>query len=124
MRAIRPGALVVLAVALILPAASLAQRKPTPKEQAQIASVVRLPAVCAKVRVSTVSKKPKWGSVTWRRGGSQCEPLASNGVTVVKKSKGSWRFITAGSSFTCGELYAKVPQPVVKDLKIACTSAK
>jgi hypothetical protein len=73
------------------------------------------------VRVSTETRKPKWGKVSWRRGGSQCDPLASNGVTVVKKTRGNWRFITAGSSFTCGELYAKVPKPIVKDLKISCT---
>ena len=111
----------VVAGALLAPAMVAAQRKPTAKEQAQIASVVRLPAICAKVRVSTETKKPKWGKVSWRRGGSQCEPLASNGVTVVKKSSGSWRFITAGSSFTCGELFSKVPKAVATDLKISCT---
>jgi len=116
-------AVVAIATVSVIGVAN-AQRKPTPKEQAQIASVVRLPAVCAKVRVSTETKKPKWGSVSWRRGGSQCEPLASNGVTVVKKSKGSWRFITAGSSFACGALYAKVPRAIAKDLRIDCTSAK
>jgi hypothetical protein len=123
MRRIAAIALSLTAVLLVVSVAS-AQRKPTAKEQAQIASVVHLPALCAKVRVSTETRKPKWGSVSWRRGGSQCDPLASNGVTVVKKTKGSWRFITAGSSFTCGELYAKVPQAVAKDLKISCTSAK
>ena len=110
-----------LALAFIVVSVASAQRKPTSKERVQIASVVHLPAVCAKVRISTESKKPKWGSVSWRRGGSQCEPLGSNGVTVVKKSRGSWRFITAGSSFTCGELYAKVPKAIANDLKISCT---
>jgi hypothetical protein len=116
-------ALIALACAASLLVVSVAgaQRKPSTKEQAQIASVVRLPAICAKVRVSTETRKPKWGKVSWRRGGSQCDPLASNGVTVVKKTKGSWRLITAGSSFTCGELYAKVPKAVAKDLKISCT---
>jgi hypothetical protein len=114
-------ALAALGIALVLPAVVHADRKPTSKERAQIAAVVQLPARCAKVRVSTVTKKPKWGSVSWRNGGSECEPLASNGVTVVKKSHGAWRFVTAGSSFTCTELYAKVPQAVAKDLKISCT---
>ena len=110
-----------LAVALLLPAVVHADRKPTIKEKAQIASVVRLPAVCARVRVSTLSKKPKWASVSWTRGGSRCDPLASNGVTVVRKSLGRWHFITAGSSFTCGELYKQVPRAVAEDLKIKCT---
>jgi hypothetical protein len=120
----RIGVALLLSVAvgaLLAPSIVTAQRKPTSKELAQIASVVHLPAICAKVRVSTESRKPKWAKVSWRRGGSQCEPLASNGVSVVKKSRGRWLFITAGSSFTCGELYAKVPKNVARDLKISCT---
>jgi len=113
-------AVLVLAILSVVAVAS-AERKPTLKEKAQIASVVHLPVVCAKVRVSTETKKPKWGKVSWRRGGSQCDPLASNGVTIVKKTSGSWRFITAGSSFSCGDLYAKVPKAIVKDLKIGCS---
>ena len=120
MRVLRLVAVAFIASILVAGVAS-ADRKPTPKEQAQIANVVRLPAVCAKVRVSTTTKKPKWGKVSWRRGGSQCDPLASNGVTIVKKSSGRWLFITAGSSFTCGDLYAKVPKAVAKDLKLSCT---
>ena len=108
-------------MALALPAIVHADRKPTSKERAQIAAVVQLPSKCARVKVSTVKKKSKWGSVSWRNGGSECEPLASNGVTVVKKSHGRWKFVTAGSSFTCTELYAKVPQVVAQDLKISCT---
>ena len=108
------------AVPLLVPAVGQADRKPTAKEKVQIASVIHLPVVCARVRVSTVTKKPKWGSVSWRRGGSQCDPLASNGVTIVKKSSGRWRFITAGSSFDCPGLYVKVPQSVAQDLRIKC----
>jgi hypothetical protein len=114
-------AVLVLALGLLVPALVYAERKPTIKEKAQIASVVHLPAVCARVRVSTLSRKPKWGSVSWQLGGSQCEPLASNGVTVVKKSRGRWRFITAGSSFSCGDLYRQVPKAVARDLKLKCT---
>jgi len=111
---------VVIVALLLLAGAASAERKATPKEKAQIASVVHLPVVCARVRVSTVTKKPKWGSVAWRRGASQCDPLASNGVTVVKKTEGRWRFITAGSSFTCSELYQQVPKPIARDLRIKC----
>jgi hypothetical protein len=118
----RPIACAVLAVAatLALVGVANADRKPTPKERAGIASVVHLPVSCARVRVSTETRKPKWGSVSWRRGGSQCDPLASNGVIIVKKSNGRWRFVTAGSSFDCGELYAKVPRAIAQDLGIKC----
>ena len=123
MATMRRIALVALALAATLSVVGVANadRKPTLKERIQIATVVHLPAKCARVRISTVTKKPKWGSVSWRNGGSECEALASNGVTVVKKSSGRWRFITAGSSFDCAELYAKVPRPIARDLGIKCT---
>ena len=108
-------------VSLAVPAVVQAQRKPTHKEKVRIARVVDLPARCARVRVSTVTKKPKWGSVSFRPGSSECDAFASNGVTVVRKVVGHWRFVTAGSSFDCTGLYAKVPQPVAADLKISCT---
>jgi hypothetical protein len=120
MRTIAIAALTLAAALSIISVAS-ASRKPNSKERAQIAAVVKLPVECAKVKVSTVPHKTKWGSVSWRDGGSECMPLASNGVTVVKKSQGRWRSVTAGSSFTCSELYAKVPRAVAKDLKISCT---
>jgi hypothetical protein len=118
----RATALALGILCLLMAGPASADRKPTPKEKAQIASVVHLPVICARVRVSTVTKKPKWGSVSWRRGGSQCDPLASNGVTVAKKHNGRWRSITAGSSFTCGELYKQVPQQIAKDLRIKCVT--
>ena len=112
----------VFAIAVVsVAAAASAARKPGVKERAQIAAVVQLPSKCARVKVSTVKQKSKWGSVSWRNGGSECKPLASNGVTVVKKSHDRWKFVTAGSSFDCPGLYAKVPQAVAKDLKIICT---
>jgi hypothetical protein len=112
----------IFAIAAVsLAAVASAARKPTGKERAQIAAAVQLPSKCALVKVSTTTKKPKWGSVSWRNGGSECMPLASNGVTVVKKSHDRWKFVTAGSSFDCPGLYAKVPQAVAKDLRINCT---
>ncbi len=122
----RKGSLVLiaaLAISLIVPAAVRAIRKPTTKEKAQIASVVHLPVSCARVRVSTVTKKPKWGTVSFNLGPATCEPLASDGVTVVRRASGRWHFVTAGSSFTCSELYAQVPEPIARDLKIGCTTA-
>jgi hypothetical protein len=112
---------VALAATFAVVSVAGADRKPTSKERAQIAAAVQLPSKCARVKVSTVTKKPKWSSVSWRNGGSECMPLASNGVTVEKKSHGRWRSVTAGSSFDCPGLYAKVPQTVAKDLKISCT---
>jgi hypothetical protein len=110
----------VLALSLSLVAVAGADRKPTTKEKAQIASVIGLPVACAKVRVSTVTKKPKWGSVSFKAAGTQCETHASDGVTVAKKTGGRWRLVTAGSSFSCSELNQEVPEAVYKDLGIKC----
>jgi hypothetical protein len=119
----RKAAIAALSLAAVLAVAGVAsaQRKPTLKEHAQIAAVVNLPVNCSRVRVSSVTKKPKWGSVSFRDSGSDCLPLASNGVTVAKKFSGRWRSVIAGSSFTCPALYAKVPRAIAKDLKISCT---
>jgi len=114
----------VFLATLLVAGVANADRKPTAKEKAQIASVVHLPVVCAKVRVSTVTKKAKWGSVEFRRGGPQCDPLASNGVTIAKKTNGRWRFVTAGSSFSCSELNQAVPEAISKDLGIKCFVAQ
>jgi len=121
MRRFGPFAAIALIVVLAVPPVVQADRKPTSKERAEIAAVVDLPAKCARVRVSTETEKPKWGSVTFKPGPSECDAHASNGVTVVKKSKGSWRFVTAGSSFDCGPLYKKVPAGIAADLGISCT---
>jgi hypothetical protein len=121
----RRYAVIVLAslasAALAAPAIVHADRKPSHKEKVRIARVVDLPAKCARVRVSTETKKPKWGSVSFRPGPKSCNQFASNGVTVVRKVVGHWRFVTAGSSFDCQGLYAKVPKMVAEDLKITCT---
>jgi hypothetical protein len=111
----------VAVTALVAPAIAHADRKPTHKEKVRIARVVDLPAKCARVRVSTVTKKPKWGSVSFRPSSKACNPFASNGVTVVRKVVGHWRFVTAGSSFDCKGLYPQVPKNVVADLGISCS---
>ena len=60
-------------------------RRPT-RSRCRSPRVVDLPAKCARVRVSTETKKPKWGSVSFRPGPKVCKQFASNGVTVVQKS--------------------------------------
>ncbi len=111
----------VLVVAFVAAGVANADRTPSHKEKVRIARVVDLPAKCARVRVSTETKKPKWGSVSFRPGPKVCNQFASNGVTVVRKSVGHWRFITAGSSFDCSSLYTQVPKSVVADLGIGCS---
>ena len=111
----------VAALALSAVATVQADRKPTDKERKAVAAVIDLPAKCAHVRISTVTEKPKWASVSFRPHSPEaCEPFASDGVTVAKKRSGRWRFVTAGSSFECVDLYKEVPVSVAQDLSIDC----
>ena len=114
----------VAGIALVAPTLAQASRKPTAKERAQIASVIGIPASCAKVRVSTTTKKPKWADVSFKvKSPAVCQSFASNGVTIVHKSSGRWQSVTAGSSFQCSQIYAQVPPLVVKDLGIRCSKS-
>jgi hypothetical protein len=120
----RPLAIALAAAVAVVGAASVAaDRRPTDKEHRAIARAVELPRKCAKVRISTATERPKWASSYWRPGPG-CQPFASDGVTVLKKKRGDrparWRFVTAGSSFTCADLYRDVPRRVADDLDIDC----
>lgn len=125
MKSTRPLAFALAAVVAIVGAANVgADRRPTDKEHRAIARAVDLPRKCAKVRISTETERPRWASSSWRSGPG-CQPFASDGVTVLKKKKrgdrpARWRFVTAGSSFECADLYRDVPRPVAKDLGIDC----
>lgn len=110
----------LIAVFLLLAGVASAQRAPTKKEHRQIAKAMKFPAHCTRVRVSTVVTSPRWASLSWRPGPG-CKPFAADGVAILKKRPGAqWKFVTAGSSFDCGPLYAQVPQAVVEDLGITC----
>ena len=115
-----PSLLLAAVIALFAAGFAQAARKPTAKEKQDIAAVIKLPPQCAKVKVSTASKKPLYASVAFKPGPSECDAHASDGVTVVRKKGNRWRFITAGSSFGCDELYREVPQAIARDLKISC----
>ena len=110
----------LIALALIAAGAARADRKPTGKEHRQIAKAMKFPPRCTRVRVSTVVSNPSWASLSFKPG-RKCKKFAADGVAILKKRPGGhWKFVTAGSSFDCGPLYAQVPQAVVEDLGISC----
>lgn len=110
----------LIALALLAAGAAQADRKPTGKEHRQIAKAMKLPPRCTRVRVSTAVTNPKWASLSFKPG-RKCKKFAADGVAILKKRPGAhWKFVTAGSSFDCGPLYARVPQAVVEDLGISC----
>jgi hypothetical protein len=118
----RRGSLVVsfIAVFCLVAGVASADRKPTKKEHHQVAKAAHFPPRCTRVRVSTAVTSPKWASLSWKPG-RNCMKFAADGVAILKKRPGAhWKFVTAGSSFDCGPLYAQVPQAVVQDLGITC----
>ena len=115
------GLIGVIAVALVAAGLAQADRKPTAKEKRQVARVLELPPQCAHVRISTVTVKPKWASVAFKKDSpASCTALASDGVAIAKKRSGRWRFVTAGSDFECASLYKYVPVAIAEDLDITC----
>jgi hypothetical protein len=110
----------LIAIMLLAVGVASGQRAPTKKEHRQVAKAMKFPAHCTRVRVSTVVTSPKWASLSWKPGRG-CKKFAADGVAILKKNPGAkWKFVTAGSSFDCGPLYAQVPQAVVTDLGISC----
>ncbi len=114
------GALASVAALLCFAGIATADRAATKGEKRAIAKIFNVPPKCAKVRVATVTKRPKWASEQWKDGGSVCESVAGDGTAVLKKRDGRWRFVTAGSDFDCERLYRKVPRKVADDLGLAC----
>lgn len=107
----------VLLTALVLPATAAADRKPTKGERAGIATAAQVPASCLKIRVSTVNEA--YAALHIRNLKRSCTKYQADGVAVYKrKQSGAWKFVTAGSSFSCP--VPKVPKRVAKDLDIEC----
>ena len=121
MKLTRMAALAAITLLAVLVASAGADRKPTRDERRAIAKVVELPAACAKVRISTVTEDPEWASVYWKpHPKDKCMPYARDGVAVERYKNGHWKFITAGSSYRCRDLYRDVPRDVADDLNIDC----
>ena len=96
-----------------------ARRKATKSEKRKIAGEMGIPPKCAIVHVSTVNEK--WASLKYNHRKIDVEPCdeyAADGLAILRKSRGNWFFVTAGSSFECP--IDEVPPKVQKDLKIPC----
>lgn len=111
----------LLAVAaLLVPVASAdARRKPSKGEKRAIAEVFNAPPKCAKVFVSTVDET--WATYQFNANKFEdktCQQVAADGVAILKRKRGQWRIITAGSAFECP--IPGVPPEIVKDLRVRC----
>ncbi len=73
-------------------------------------------ASCVRVYVSTVN--PSWATMQFIYVHG-CEKQDANGVAIVHRRHGRWRFVTAGSSFSC-PIPGHSPRRVQRDLKLTC----
>lgn len=116
--------LVVLVVACLLPGIALARRLARPAEKTAILAAVHrahqiAPGVsgrCLNVYVSTVDVR--WATVGFRYVTS-CLSQAANGVIIMHRTAGRWRFVVAGSAISC-PLPGHIPPRVQRDLRLVC----
>lgn len=117
--------ILVAVTAGVLPAAAIARRLARPGEKAAILTAVhrahqlpnRVSARCLTVYVSSVDAG--WATVSFRYLPS-CVSQAGNGVIIMHRARGRWRFIGAGSDFSC-PLPGHIPRAVQRDLRLLCT---
>jgi hypothetical protein len=109
---------------LVLPAVAGAERRATHSERSAILHAVvaahqlsSAQANCQTVEVSTVDHS--WAATSWpSRLSRSCQRVAANGMVILHKVRGRWRFVTVGSEITCGT--HGIPHRVQRDLKAGC----
>lgn len=118
------AALLAAVVVASIPALAQARRLASSQEKAAIIAAVRhagdigtqQTSSCLRVYVSTVDQR--WATMQFVYV-PRCEQQDGNGVAVVHRSHGAWRFVTAGSDFSC-PIPGHIPQRVQRDLKVGC----
>lgn len=112
----------LLAVLAVTPAVAIAHRRATkPERTAILAAVVRqhqlskTQATCQVVTISTANQR--YAELSWpRKLSSACKRVAANGVIIEHRTTRGWRFVIAGSSFTCP--IKGVPSAVARDFRL------
>ncbi|MGA9856279.1 MAG: hypothetical protein WBQ18_00380 [Solirubrobacteraceae bacterium] len=115
----------VTALILCLGSAAAGARRPARgAERTAIISAMRLAhqlgpsqtAACLTVNVSTVDGS--WATVGFVYA-QRCAGQEANGITVMHRRNGRWRFVTAGSAFSC-PIPGHIPRRVQRDLRLSC----
>ena len=120
----RRGFAIAVVALLCFPAIAVARRLIEGTEKAAIITALRRAhelgtaqtASCLRVYASTVN--PNWATIQFIYV-PRCERQDGNGVAVMHRTQGRWRFVTAGSAFTC-PIPGHIPQRVQRDLKLGC----
>lgn len=117
-------AIVTAALLCCLSTAALARQLVQGKEKQAIVGAIRRAhdigpsqtASCMRVYVSTVNRN--WATMEFIFN-HRCAKQDANGISIVHRTNDHWRFVTAGSSFSC-PIPGHIPPRVQKDLKLSC----
>ncbi|MDX6388178.1 MAG: hypothetical protein QOD85_1980 [Gaiellaceae bacterium] len=114
--------LLVLLLALAIPAAALAARQPTNAERAAITKVMGVkgvPRSCFPLTIAVSTRNSRFAVATYR-GVKACGIVVGNGQSIVKRvAYKKWRIVETGSSLDCkGDV--RVPPAVLQDLLGYC----
>lgn len=99
----------------LLVSPAYARRHPRDGERRAIAERMGVPPQCARIWISTVSRR--WASFesSTRR---ECLKWASNGTTILHRRNARWHQAFAGSDIPCPVPH--VPARIVRDLRVRC----
>lgn len=110
--------LLVLTIALVIPAIASAARQPTQAERKAITRVLtgaKVPLACFPLRVKVSTRNSRYASAEYRSVNA-CGMVMGNGVSILKRGTDQrWRIVETGSDLACNGS-GRVPPVVMKDL--------
>ncbi len=115
--------IVALALLLVVCATALARRRASAGERTAVVNAAVAQSAlshgqgaCVEVYISTVSSH--WASIDFPQPpkNAHCAALAANGVLLMHRVSGHWKYVAGGSDFRCP--IRGVPTPVARDLRV------
>ncbi len=110
--------LLVLLIALAIPAIASAARQPTQAERKSITRVLsgaKVPRTCFPLHIKVSTRNSHYASAEYRSVNA-CGMVMGNGVSILKRGADQrWRIVETGSDLACNGS-GRVPAGVMKDL--------
>ena len=116
------ASLLALSVGLAVAGTASARRPASGSQKRAIMTAAGLrpatPLRCYRVEISTVNSA--WAATQYAGAtGKPCITYGADGVSITHFVRGRWRFVTAGSAFSC-PIPGHIPTAVQRDLRLAC----